>query len=1260
MMQQPETVADVVTDSMPERAVDGMGDRMGDRMVDRLYVLHERLGEGGMGTVYRATQRLSGQDVALKLIYGDIVTSDVDTLKPDGRHTTNPAVETSQGIQLRLALEREFEVLASLHHPHIVRVLEYGFDKIRGPYLVMELLPSARPLVEAGSEASLATKIDWLGQLLRALAYLHRRGVIHRDIKPANVLYVDGQVKVVDFGIALRGSGDWGMAGTLEYMAPELMLGVAPCVASDLYSVGVLAFQLFTSRLPRQYASRMTAMLDDMLNTNAELTVSAEAAVFLEGRSGSPSNPGVGLDLSPLDELDAPLQAVLTRLLAHQPADRYADALTVLRELGSATGLPLVQETAETRESFLQAAALVGRDRELATLTNAFRRARGGQGGFWLLGGESGVGKSRLLDELRTLALVRGARVLRGQTVREGGGPFHVLRPILERICLEVPLDDHDLSVLHPILPRLAELLQRSITVLPAVDSQSMQERVLVTLLKVFDAAAGDPSHPLVVLLEDLHWAGRESMQVLARLAGLCRQRAILVLGTYRDDEAPNLPAALPNAEVLKLQRLDNASTAALCESMLGESGRNAELIEFLHRESEGNPFFIVEVMRALADEAGNLSAVAQQRLPAQILTGGVRAVLDRRISHVPQWAHPLLELAAVAGRQLDLQMLAHSASAIALTSHSLDGWLMHCADMSLLELRDQQWRFTHHKLRECVLSRLQAAGRLAQLHHEAARAIESAYPAPRRDEHIVKLAYHYLEAGPLFPAEQLYDAALPAAACQMQQLSFAEAASLLERVQEVTASAALEAPRRYELFLALGEAHIRAGNRDLGKRACASAAELSRQLGDPVLLARAAVTQGAEFSPSGTDPSLVVLLEEALRGLSASDHPLRARALARLAACLQPAPNPEEPVAMAREAVAMARRIGDPEVLRQTLISACSALVTFGPLEERIVLDRESVQLAERAHDRVQAQRGHMRLVYDYAELGDIQSMDASILAYEEGAREFRQPRYQWPAIMLRAMRALMDGRFADSDQLTAEVQKIGERHQDFNAVFTTKLHRMSRFYMGELPTELLEVESAIRPVLTRIFAQQSHVYVAMTAWVQARAGLTAQVRELLGQLRESSAFLRSTMYLPLAAEACYCTGDAGLAAQLYERLWPLRASFWPVHYPVSMAFFPPYSQPLALLAMTLNKWSDAVELLQHALARSEAIGLRSHLARLRYEYALALLGRGEAGDGTAARGVLRQARKLAQELGQSGLLALIDAQDDLAAARGFKHPAA
>src|SRR5262249_44240101 len=158
--------------------------------------------------------------------------------------------------------------------------------------------------------------------------------------------------------------------------------------------------------------------------------------------------------------------------------------------------------------------------------------------------------------------------------------------------------------------------------------------------------------------------------------------------------------------------------------SMLGAASQNPTLIEFLQQESEGNPFFIVEILRALAEESGALDAIVQRRLPEHILTGGVRTVLERRINQTPSWARPLLELSAVAGRVIDVPMLTQSAAAKDMQGYSVDVWLSRCADLSIFEVHDQRWRFAHDKLRDCVLKQLQESARLKTLHRDAALAL--------------------------------------------------------------------------------------------------------------------------------------------------------------------------------------------------------------------------------------------------------------------------------------------------------------------------------------------------------------------------------------------------------------------------------------------------------------------------------------------------------------------------------------------------------
>lgn len=734
----------------------------------RTYVLHERLGEGGMGTVYRATHRLTGRAVAVKLVRGTI---DEEVASPTARSSS----QTPASMESRLALAREFQVLASLHHPNIVQVLDYGFDDDYGPYLSMELLSSPQSIVAAGSATAPTAKFELLAQLLRALAYLHRRGVIHRDLKPSNVLCRDGQIKIVDFGVALSGDCERNLAGTLFYMAPELLLGAAPSIASDLYAFGVLAHQLLTGALPYD-AESVTCMVSDLLGTHGQVTLSAEVAAFLEAhRSTQPERyhpagaPSLGGDV------DAPVRAVLSRLLQRAPAERYADALAVLRELSAATGLRLAEETAATRESFLQAAALVGREPELARLRAALHDAKSGRGGTWLVGGESGIGKSRLVDELRTLALVQGIPVLCGQADAGAGENYALWRPVLRSLCLRSEPPTELVAILAELLPDLAELLERALPASPPVPPEARQARLFAAISALCQLVA----QPIVVILDDLQWADADSLALLAHLASAAPTCPWLFVGTYRDDEAPALAQRLPLAHDLRLKRLGASSVAALATSMLGPECLHPAFAEYLLRESEGNVFVLIEVVRALAKEAGQMARIAAGALPAHILTGGIVELVERRLQRLTATERQTLEAAAVIGRRIDLGVLAEL-----FPGTDFRTWLMTCANAAVLDAYEGGWRFSHDKLREHLLDGLPSAKRQA-LHSHIATIWE--HLGSGRDDSDAHIGYHAEQAGEFRRAATFYSRAGEVAARRAAPFEsvaqYARAESMLGRL---------------------------------------------------------------------------------------------------------------------------------------------------------------------------------------------------------------------------------------------------------------------------------------------------------------------------------------------------------------------------------------------------------------------------------------------------------------------------------------------
>ena len=665
-------------------------------IINGRYLLHESLGQGGMGIVYRATDRLIGQTVALKQ-----VSVDPKLLKL----TAQSKAETEQ--LFRLALAKEFQLLASLRHPHIVSVLDYGFDESQQPYFAMDYLPQAQTLLEAGKDQPPAHQFLLLQQLLQALAYLHRHSILHQDLKPQNILVSQGTVHVLDFGLASSDTANHSNSagGTPFYLPPEVWEKQSYSQAADLYAIGILAYQLLAGAHPfapldHTFVNRVMEAEPDWqrLNTTEEVT------------------------------------QVIARLLAKTPTARYHSAQAALTALAQATNQPIT-ETAAIRESYLQTATFVGRETELTQLQTALAEAKNGNGSLWLIGGESGVGKSRLLNELRTLALVDGFQVLRGQAIAEGGSPYHVWRDLVLHLALHAPLSELEAGILKEFQPRLAQIVEHPIPNAPTLEGNSQHQRFIFTLV---DLVQRQPQ-PTLLLLEDMQWA-HESIEPLKQLLPLLKEQTLLIVASFRSDECPDLPAKLgKQAQLITLTRLGQKDIGQLVEAMLGEMAQNSNIVTQLFKETEGNIFFLVETLRAWAEEAGSLLTVAQTTVPQPVLTGGMQQIIRRRLDKVPDPYRPLLKLAAIAGRQLDLNILSLLKGTIALPA-----WLLAGSEAMVLEVQANRWQFAHDKLREALLQDLTATEKQAG-HKQVAIALETVYK--ETGTLAIILAEHWREA---------------------------------------------------------------------------------------------------------------------------------------------------------------------------------------------------------------------------------------------------------------------------------------------------------------------------------------------------------------------------------------------------------------------------------------------------------------------------------------------------------------------------------
>ncbi len=834
-------------------------------LIGNRYQLQSRLGQGGMGVVYKAKDRLTDEFVALKQV----------TVQPSQiQHNSRAETSEATGDDL-VALAHEFEILAGLRHPHIIGVLDYGFDADRMPYYTMQLMPNTRDFYEP-APVDVAKAVKLLSQVLLALDYLHRRGITHRDLKPSNIMIDErGNARVLDFGLAVQGSVGGGISGTLAYMSPEVLTGMPATPKSDLFALGVMMYEMFVGKHPFASTSITNALHKIMT---------------------------MDFDARPLP---AGVDLVVRRLLMPDPADRYSNARDVIADLCAYTSQPLPPESSDIRESILQSATFVGREREIAVLREGLALALGGQGSSWLIGGESGVGKSRLIREVQIRAQVGGTLVLTGQAVTGGGTLYQLWREAIRRLALVVEMTDYEASVLVEIAPDIPQLIGRNIIPAPLMPGSGQQDRLTQAILSVFRKAAAIV--PVLLIVEDLQWTS-ESIEPLRALIKAVPEMRLMIVGTYRNDERPDLPDELPEAKVIALERLSEPEIERLSVAMLGAEGAQPQLIHLLEQETEGNVFFMVEVVRALAEMAGNLQDVGRLTLPERVVAGGVQAIIRRRLDQAPTWAQPALRLAAVAGRQVDAKLLIPLCGRLNLLPErmSFDDWVAACVSASVLRVQDNRIVFAHDKLREAMIDGLDAAEK-APLHRQIAEGLESLYA---HDPTYAGVLYeHWHAAGDsakelayaMVFGKQLYD-----------QSMYSKARALYERALELLPDDKPSA-ERVEIYRKLSSIAWITSEYEQAKSLCDTLITLSRAAGSLSGEAAALRTLGMLENLYGNNERFEQLFLESLAlSHSANDQDGIARSLKELAFAAEIAGDYERAMSLHHQALEIWREIHD------------------------------------------------------------------------------------------------------------------------------------------------------------------------------------------------------------------------------------------------------------------------------------------------------------------------------------------------------------
>jgi diguanylate cyclase (GGDEF)-like protein/PAS domain S-box-containing protein len=650
----------------------------------------------------------------------------------------------------RLRFEHETQVLKKLSGAGLTSLYDAGVTADHW-YLVQPFMPGStlEEVLKSGPlslEMALRVAID----IASALDIAHGAGIFHRDVKPANVI-VGGTdptspVTLIDFGFArsplLDESLDEQLVGTVRYLAPEAagMLAVPADERADLYALGVLLFESLTGDPPFPGET-----VGEVLREHLSMSI-----------------PEVGRRRPGMPRA---IDAILTRLLSKDPADRYQSAAAVAYDLSAlreairagASDPRLVVGRIDHRRT-LTDPAFVGREAEVASLMSLVDAVKMGGSGLVLLEADSGGGKTRLLSEVASQASSAGVLHLQGQGVAETGArPFEVLHGFAEDLVSHAENDDLWRSIrdgvgdgapaIAQVLPPLGALL--GVTEELDAGPEHLGEQRSLTVLHQLMNSIGDADHPVLIIFDDCQWADRLTIQLLVEVFSdpVLSPPFVGVVAAFRSEEvsADHSLRAMPFAHCVQLGPLPARAMRQLSESMAGQLPEEA--INTVVRLADGNPFMGAAVLRGLFESGALVGTDEGWQVEATALLDVQTArrsasFLVRRLELLSEDSIQVLSAGAALGKEFDFvlaaELVGHSDSAATILQDATRRRLVWIDDLT------GRCSFAHDKIREALLSRLDDSER-RELHSRAADAMHS---MEQEGVSVFDLAYHLDAAG--------------------------------------------------------------------------------------------------------------------------------------------------------------------------------------------------------------------------------------------------------------------------------------------------------------------------------------------------------------------------------------------------------------------------------------------------------------------------------------------------------------------------------